>query len=545
MSTRAGHLVVEALVAQGLDRYTCVPGESFLPVLDAIVDYDDRVEMIVCRHESPAAHMAEAYGKLTGRPGVCFVTRGPGALHAAIGVHTAEQDATPLLLFIGQIARKDRGRGAFQEFNAHEVFDSMAKWVVTIDEPARIPETIARAVRIATSGRPGPVVIELPEDMLYESVEDAVIPVTAPLSSAVSAEVSEQVAAELRRAQRPLIVLGRGGWGESQSAGIRAFAEANSIPVVAGWRCQDHIHNDSDVYIGHLSLSTEPDLVRTLEESDLILAIGGHFGDVETGGYTLLAPSEDRRVIHFAVDGFDLDRYVHADLAVQTDSAAAVEALAPLRVDGSRWAERTAHAHAAYLERSTPAPDDELGSMIAGLSAVLPADAVVTNGAGNYAVWVHRFHRYRQYGTQLAPANGAMSYGLPAGIMAAALDRTRPTVVFGGDGCFLMSSMELATVAALGVPVVMVVVNNSSFGTIRMHQEREFPGRQSATTLGNPDFAALARAHGIPGVTVDTADEFHRELSDAVDAGGPRLIEVVTDVARISPTRRITEKGLV
>jgi acetolactate synthase-1/2/3 large subunit len=545
VSTRAGHLVVEALVAQGLSRYTCVPGESFLPVLDAIVDHDDRVEMIVCRHESPAAHMAEAYGKLTGRPGVCFVTRGPGALHAAIGVHTADQDATPLILFIGQIARKDRGRGAFQEFNAHEVFGSMAKWVVTIDDPARIPETVARAVRIATSGRPGPVVIELPEDMLYESVEDATIPVAVPLRSAVGAEVSGSVEAELRAAQRPLLVLGRGGWGMPQSAGVRAFAEANRIPVVAGWRCQDHIDNESNVYIGHLSLSTEPDLRRTLEESDLIIAIGGHFGDVETGGYALLAPSADRRVIHFAADGFDLDRYVHADLAVQADSAAAVAALSSIRIDGSRWAHRTAQARAAYLERSTPAPDDELGSMIAGLSDVLPADAVVTNGAGNYAVWVHRFHRYRQYGTQLAPANGAMSYGLPAGIMAATLDRTRPTVVFGGDGCFLMSSMELATVAARGVPVVMVVVNNSSFGTIRMHQEREFPGRPSATTLGNPDFAALAQAHGIPGVAVRSADDFRREFADAVEAGVPRLIEVITDVARISPARRITEEGLV
>lgn len=545
MGTRAGHVVVEALLAQGLDRYTCVPGESFLPVLDAIVDHGDRVEMIVCRHESPAAHMAEAYGKLTGRPGVCFVTRGPGALHAAIGVHTADQDATPLLLFVGQIARKDRGRGAFQEFNSHEVFGSMAKWVVTIDEAARIPETIARAVRIATSGRPGPVVIELPEDMLYDTVEDAVVPVVAALSTSVGADVVQQVEAELRAAQRPLIVLGRGGWGAPQSEGIREFAEANSIPVVAAWRCQDHIDNDSRIYIGHLSLSTEPDLVRTLEESDLILAIGGHFGDVETGGYELLAPGAHRRVIHFAVDGFDLDRYVHADLAVQADSAAAVDALAPLRVDGARWEERTARARAAYIERSTPAPDDELGTMIAGLSAALPADAVVTNGAGNYAVWVHRFHRYRQYGTQLAPANGAMSYGLPAGIMAAALNGTRPTIVFGGDGCFLMSSMELATVAALGVPVVMVVVNNSSFGTIRMHQEREFPGRQSATTLGNPDFAALARAHGIPGATVRTAEEFRREFAEAVGSGAPRLIEIVTDVARISPTRRITEQGLV
>lgn len=543
--SRAGHVLVESLLAQGLDHYTCVPGESFLPVLDAIVDLDDRVDLTVCRHESPAAHMAEAYGKLTGRPGVCFVTRGPGAFHASIGVHTADQDATPLLLFIGQIARADRGRGAFQEFDSHQVFGSIAKWVATIDDPRRIPETIARAVRIATSGRPGPVVIELPEDMLYEDIEGPAIPVVAPLVPTVDAGISDVIGDALARASRPLVVLGRGGWGEEQNRNVREFAEANDLPVVAAWRCQDHIDNDSPSYVGHLSLSTEPDLARLVEESDLVIGFGGHFGDVDTAGYTLLAPDGSRTVIHLAHDGFDLDRYLHADIAVQSDSVTATRAARGLRVDSSAWASRTRAARQDWVRRSTPAADDELANMVSWLADRLPDDAVISNGAGNYAVWVHRYYRYRRYGTQLAPANGAMSYGLPAGIMASVLNRARPSVVFGGDGCFLMSSMELATVASRGLPVIVVVVNNGAYGTIRMHQEREFPGRSSGTSLVNPDFAALARAHGIGGSTVTDRDGFEAAITAALETGGPHLVEVLTDVAKISPTKRITEAGLV
>lgn len=540
---RAGHLLIQSLHEQGLTHYTCVPGESFLPALDALPDYPGS-DLTVCRHESPAAHMAEAHGKLTGRPGVCFVTRGPGAMHASIAVHTADQDATPLLLFIGQIARKDRGRGAFQEFDSHQVFSSMAKWVATIDQADRIPEIIARAVRVATTGRPGPVVIELPEDMLYDEVEVQTPRPVALAERTVVAGLAEQVADELAQAQRPLVVLGRGGWGSEQHEAIAAFAERNALPVVAAWRCQDLIDNDSPSYVGHLSLSVEPDVVSLVEESDLVLGIGGHFGDVDTRGYELLAPAEGRRIVHIAHAEADLDRYVHADAAVIATSGEALRSLRDVTVDASRWRDRTVAAHESYLALRRPADGDLLAGAIAWLADRVPADTVIANGAGNYAVWLHRYYRYRRYGTQLAPANGAMSYGLPAGIAAATRDPSKPAFVFGGDGCFTMSIMELATVAARRLPVISIVVNNASYGTIRMHQEREFPGRVSGTGLVNPDFAAVARAHGIPGCTVTDLDGFIAAVDEALADGGPALIEMQTDVARISPTMQIGEGGL-
>lgn len=539
----AGRLLVQSLLDQGLRQYTSVPGESFLPVLDALQDLPE-TNLTVFRHESPAAHAAEAQGTLTGRPGVCFVTRGPGAMHAAVAVHTADQDATPLLLFVGQVARADRGRGAFQEFDAHQVFSSMTKWVATIDMAERIPETIARAVRMATTGRPGPVVIELPEDMLYEqTAPQRARPVRSTERRAVDG-LAALVTDELDHARRPLVVLGRGGWGTEQHADLAAFAERNALPVVTAWRCQDLIDNTSPSYIGHLSLSVEPDLVDVVEEADFVLGIGGHFGDVDTHGYQMLAPAGGRRVMHIAHAPEDLDRYVHTDTAVLASSGEALRSLRTVQVDSTAWQERTALAHQAYLARRTPAHDDALALAISWLSERLPADACVTNGAGNYAIWVHRYFQYRQFGSQLAPTSGAMSYGLPAGIGAAELDPERPVVAFGGDGCFGMSAMELATVAARDLPVISVVVNNDAYGTIRMHQEREYPGRVTGTTLVNPDFAALARTFGVPGVTVTTFEEFRTAADEALSRGGPALIELRTDVSEISPTMRLDPNGL-
>ncbi len=539
-AVRAGHLLVQSLLDQGLRHYSCVPGESFLPVLDAIADFAD-ADLTVCRHESPAGHMAEAVGKLTGRPGVCFVTRGPGAMHAAIAVHTADQDATPLLLFVGQIARGDRGRGAFQEFDSHQVFSSMAKWVATIDVAARIPETISRAVRIATTGRPGPVVIELPEDMLYEMVAPTPPRRVVLAERGSVAGLAATLAEELERARRPLVVLGRGGWGTEQHAAIADFAERNELPVVAAWRCQDLMDNDSRSYVGHLSLSVEPDVVRLVEESDLVIGLGGHFGDVDTRGYTLLAPSPERRVVHVAHSETDLDRYLHADEAFLASSGEALRSIREVSVDGERWAARTALARAAFEERLRPTAGDLLAEAVAWLSDRLPEGTPIANGAGNYAIWVHRYFRYRRYGTQLAPANGAMSYGLPAGVAAAVLGAGRPAVVFGGDGCFGMSIMELATVAARDLPVISIVVNNGAYGTIRMHQEREFPGRVSGTSLTNPDFAAVARGYGIPGHSVSDLAGFTAAVDLVLERGGPAVIELRTSVNDISPTLRIAD----
>ncbi|WP_353987111.1 thiamine pyrophosphate-dependent enzyme [Ruicaihuangia caeni] len=541
--SHVGSAIVETLVAQSVRMVTCVPGESFLPVLDALRDHRDDVQLIVARHEASAGQAAVAHAMRTGRVGVCAVSRGPGALHAAIAVHTAQQDAVPLLLLVGQVPMADLGRGAFQEISCEAVFGSMSKWVTRIERPERAAETIARAVRIAEAGRPGPVVVELPEDVLYEtvaSVEEnadaggrasvsldvAKLTALAPLAGELSSTTLERIREALSRSARPLVLLGRGGWGVEQHDGIRRFAERNTLPVAASFRCQDAIDNRSSSYVGHFGFGADPELVRMLAEADCVIAIGGHFGDVETDGYTRRIGAPDAEIIHLAASEEDLDRTVRPTAAELVASGAAVRALESLDLDGTeRWAEWTSVGRAAYLAHSTPPASDRLGAMIAAASELLGDDAVICNGAGNYTGWLHRFYRYRNAGTQLAPANGAMAFGLPAGVAAAAAG-CRDVVVFAGDGCFMMSAPELVTAASAGLRLVVVVINNNLFGTIRMHQDREFPQRDYGTELGNPDFVQLGHAHGFVSERVREVSEFEAALQAALGRAESTLIEI-------------------
>lgn len=531
-----GELVVGALTAQGVCRISCVPGESYLPVLDAI--RDSSIELDVCRHEAGAGNMAVATGRLTGRAGVAAVTRGPGAMHAAIAVHTAEQDAVPMILLIGQVALRDRERGGFQEMNYHRVFGSVAKWVVSLDVVDRIPETIARAFRIAESGRPGPVVIEMPEDILAELSNAPIVGRREPMKSSPSAADADRIVEALAASKKPLVLVGRAAWTQNTADAALEFAAEYDLPMLAAFRCQDYIDNDSPYYAGHVGLSTDPTLVARLEAADLILAVGGHIGDAETKGYEILAPRADRTVIHVATSESDVDRYLQAQIAVQ---ATPEEFFLTLKGRANQIPERgdwLKGLRAEEVKRSTPPMQDGdvLSAIMADLREELPDDAIVTNGAGNYAIWVHQFVRYRRYGSQVAPASGAMGFGLPAGIAAGLVHPNRQVVIFAGDGCFTMSMTELGVLKHSGVPAVVVIVNNGSYGTIRMHQEQRYPGRISGTEIDNPDFVALGQAFGIKSHRVNSAASFMQAYREATTTGEAAVIEVVVDPNRVTPS---------
>lgn len=537
-----GKIIVDNLIVQGVKSVSCVPGESYLPVLDALGESADQISLIVCRHEAAAGNMAEAYGKLTGKAGVVAVTRGPGAMHAAIAVHTAEQDATPLILLVGQVSSQDRGRGGFQEIDCGKVFGSIAKWVVSLDTIDRIPETIARAVRIAEGGRPGPVVIEMPENVLSEmsDVADA-LPIAA-LRAAPTPEGLAELTQALSAAERPVVLVGRGPWSQLATDRLEEFARRNDLPVVTAFRCQDRLDNTSEFYVGHLGLAADAALVARIEAADVIIAIGGHLGDAETKGYGILGPNTERTLVHVSTDPIDLDRYVRADIAIQSDALALLDTLSDFTVPRPRWAEWRAQFRAEEVARTT-LPEDEndvLAQILGWLRESTAPDTAIANGAGNYTAWVHQFFHYRRFGSQLAPASGAMGYGLPAGLAAKALHPERTVVVFAGDGCFMMASPELATAKAYGLNVIVVVVNNEMFGTIRLHQEMRFPNRVSGTDLVNPSFSAYAQAFGLPGTTVRTLEDFTAAFVAAESGGTPALIEVLTDPDRALPRRSLS-----
>lgn len=535
--THVGQVIVDCLIDAGVTWASCVPGESFLPVMDGFVDRAEQIELLSFRHEASAAQAAVARGRLTEQIGVCLVTRGPGALHAAISVHTAEQDAVPLLLFVGQIDSGDRGRGAFQEISCAAVFGSMAKWVVTLDSAERAEETVRRAIRIAEGGRPGPVVIELPEDVLYEPAGRSAAPMRPALAASPSGDehCAEAISELLEAAERPLIVLGRTPWSAGTAERIRAFAESRRIPVVAAFRCQDRIDNSSPVYVGHLGFAQPAYLHALTAETDLVLALGGHLGDIETSGYSRRIGAADAKIVHLAMSEFDLDRTQPAELEIVLPGPAAVALLERTRPQQLRWREWAAAARSAYETHSHPVPGDAFAEMVALASRSLPPDTIVCNGAGNYALWVHRFHRYRAWGSQLAPLNGAMGYGVPAGIAAALTAPERQALVYAGDGCFMMAAAELATIAAHELPVIIVIADNSRFGTIRVHQNRRFPERPIATELANPDFAALAASFGIGAFAAETLEEFERALLRARASGRPAVIHVPIPPERLSP----------
>jgi acetolactate synthase-1/2/3 large subunit len=531
--------LIETLRANGVGTVFCVPGESYLAALDALYDARHTVRLIVCRQEGGAAYMAEAWGKLTGRPGVCFVTRGPGACNAAIGVHLARQDSTPMILFVGQVARGDRHREAFQEIDTAGVFGSLAKWAADVDRAERVPELVSRAFATAMQGRPGPVVLGLPEDMLVEPTDAAVPPAPVPPEPHPSRDEIARLGGLLDAARRPLLLVGGGGWTAAAAAAAEAFATRHRLPVAASFRCADYVDNDHPGYAGDLGLGPNPKLASRAAEADLLLAVGPRLGEITTQGYALPAPPRSARtLVHVHRGAEELNAVYRADLAIQAGAAAffaAAEAL-PAR-DAPAWAGEAEAAHAAFLDWQAPQPNPgpvQLGDLFAWLRGRLPPEAIVANGAGNYAGWVGRHHRFRRWRTQLAPTAGSMGYGVPAAIAAKLARPDSPVVSVNGDGCFLMNGQELATAAQYGLGIVVLVVDNGMYGTIRMHQERHHPGRAHGTDLVNPDFAALARSYGAFAATVDRTEDFAPAFEAALAAGGPALIHIRVDPEAIT-----------
>ncbi|MGN7878308.1 thiamine pyrophosphate-binding protein [Ensifer sp. 22460] len=540
-----GQLVVDALVANGVKRIACVPGESYLAVLDAL--YDTDIDVLVCRQEGGAAMMADAWGRLTGEPGICMVTRGPGATNASAGLHVARQDSIPMILFIGQVQSEAREREAFQEIEYRRAFTEVAKWVGEIDDPARIPEFITRAFAVATSGRPGPVVLTLPEDMLTRSAEAPAAKPYQPVEGHPGPAQVKRLGEMLAAAKRPIAIIGGTRWTSESVADFQRFAERWKLPVGCSFRRQmlfDHLH---PMYAGDVGIGINPALAKEIKEADLVLLLGGRFSEMPSSGYTLMdSPYPRQTLVHVYPDSSELGRVYRPELAIAAspnDFVAALEGLAP--AGESVWSERTEIMHAAYLKWSTPPETGpgavQMGPIMNWIEANTPQDTIFTNGAGNYATWVHRFHRFRRFATQAAPASGSMGYGLPAAVAAKQLHPDREVICFAGDGCFLMHGQEFATAVRYRLPIITVVVNNGIYGTIRMHQEREYPGRVSATDLTNPDFAALARAYGGHGETVEKTEEFADAFLRARASGKPSVIEIKLDPEAITPTRTLSE----
>ncbi len=533
-----GDLLVRQLEEFGVRRIFSVPGESFLPVLDAL--HDSPIENIVCRHEGGAGMMAEASGKMTGLPGIAFVTRGPGATNAAAALHIARQDSTPMILFVGQVPRGHRGREAFQELDYRAVFGSIAKWVVEIDDACRLPEMMERAWRTALAGRAGPVLCALPEDMLSGPADAALRPrPPAPLTG-VSEDQIRAIESALLKATRPLAVVGGGRWSARAAQDMERFARRFDLPVAASFRRQHYMDNRSPQYVGDLGFSTAPSLARRLQKADTLLLIGTRFSEVPSGGYESVPPdAPDRCVIHVHPDPQIPGSWLRTDLAIiaqAPDVLAGLNALpAPHNTPWARWRQE---ARAEYEAWQAPAPTPgavKMEQVIAWLSENLPEDAILTNGAGNFAAFIHRHFRFRRYGTQLAPTSGSMGYGLPAAV-AACLEHPKRTVVcVAGDGDLQMTMNELSTAAQHGAAPIVIVANNGQYGTIRLHQERRFPGRVSGTALANPDFAAIARAYGGHGETVRQTEDFPAAFERARAAGTLALIELRLDPDAIAP----------
>jgi acetolactate synthase-1/2/3 large subunit len=540
-----GRILVDQLRIQGVEVAFGVPGESYLEVLDALHDTPE-IRFVICRQEGGVAMMAAAWGELTGRPGVAFVTRGPGATNASAGVHVAQQDSLPMVLFVGQIDRGSRERDTFQEVDYRRMFGGMAKWVAEIDDPARIPEFVHRAFATAMTGRPGPVVLALPEDMLAQTATVADGRACRPVEAAPSAEDLDQLRHLLERAARPFVILGGGGWDAAGVEAVAAFLDANDLPAACGFRRQDLLDNRHRCYAGHIGLGPNPKLVERIQDSDLVIAIGARLGETTSQGFTLLdVPRPQQRFVHVHHDPEELGRVYQPDLAILSGLNSFARALAALPPALDRpWVDGTAAAHEAELAWRTPGPIPgpvQYGEIVAWLRRELPDEAIVTNGAGNYAIWVNRFFPYPRLGTQLAPTSGSMGYGLPAAIAAKLAYPDRPVVNFAGDGCFLMTGQELATAVQHELPIVTIVVDNGMYGTIRMHQEREHPGRVSGTALRNPDFAALARAYGAFGARVESTDAFAPAFAEALASGHPALLHLILDPEAITPRMSLSE----
>ena len=544
-SRSGAEVLVDALKINAVERIFCIPGESFLAALDALYDRNE-ISLVICRNEGGAAYMAEAEGKLTGRPGVCFVTRGPGATNASGGLHVAMQDSTPMILLIGQIARKDLDREAFQEIDYRRMFSEVAKWVAQIDDADRIPEYLNRAFSVATSGRPGPVVLALPEDMLVDQTgaRDAKpwqIVKTSPATTDI-----ERVDEMLATAEKPLIIVGGSGWSDATRLQLQEYAQSRSIPVTNSFRCQDFFDNEHPNYIGDLGLGVNPALTRRLQESDCLLVIGARLGEMTTGGFSLIdIPNPTQRLIHVHAGAEELGHIYQPELAINASSDRFIAALAAVDFAAQSQTGRDtaiASAHQDYLDwnRSiSVAGDVQFSDIIHSVRNHSDDDTIICNGAGNNTGWLHRFFRYRSYRTQLAPTSGTMGYGLPAAIAAKLRYPDRCVVAVAGDGDFMMNGQELATAMQYQANIIVIVVNNGIYATIRMHQEREYPHRVIGTDMINPDFVALARAYGAHGELVVKTDDFEAAFERSKAAGKPALIEVRLDPEILTPTATV------
>ena len=541
-----GRILADALAAQGVKMAFGVPGESYLPVLDGLHDLRERLSFIVCRQEGGAAYMAEAYGKLTGEPGVLFVTRGPGASNGAIGVHTGFQDSTPMVVFVGQVPNEFAEREAFQEIDYRRMYGQMTKWVAQIDRVERIPEYVSHAFHAAMAGRPGPVLLALPEDTLFAQAAVADAPRHHVIRPSVSAAEIQEVKRLLEKAERPFVLLGGGGWTREATHKLQKWAEAAGLPAGTSFRCQDLLDNRSPSFAGDVGIGINPKLAARVKEADVLLVIGARLGEMTTGGYTLVeAPVPTQTLIHVHAGAEELGRVYRPALAINSGYPQFVDAL-----QGISLKKKSTSAHGEYLEWSKPQPMPgklQYGEVIRWLSDQLPEDAIVANGAGNFAGWMHRHFRFKGFRTLLGSTNGSMGYGYPAALAAKLAQPKRTVLALCGDGDFLMTGQEIATAVQYGANFVALVVNNGMYGTIRMHQEREYPGRVYGTELRNPDFAAYARAFGGHGETVERTEDFAPAFERASASGKPALIELRIDPDAITPATTLSairEKAL-
>lgn len=541
-----GEVLVDALRVQGVERVFCVPGESYLAALDAFHDVKDEIDLVVCRQEGGAAYMADAYGKMTGKPGICFVTRGPGATNASVGVHTAFQDSTPMILFIGQVASDQVEREAFQELDYRRMFGQMAKWVVQIDDANRIPELVSQAFHRAVNGRPGPVVVALPEDMLTTNVSVSDTPPYKQIEMHVSDAQLDEIDALLTKAERPLMIVGGGGWNAQAVSDLQKFAENYNLPVAASFRCQDLFDNHNPLYVGDLGTAVGPKLAQSLKEADVLITLGARLGEMTTVGYTLIeAPVPQQKLIHIHPGAEELGRVYYPEIAINASMPAFCREAAKRHPSAEpkykNWAETLRKNFEEHIQTPVIPGQVQMGEIMEWLRAHVKPDTIITNGAGNYSSWVHRFYQYNQFRTQLAPTNGSMGYGIPAAIAAKLQYPERTVLGFAGDGCFLMNGQELATAAQYGANAIFIVINNGMYGTIRMHQERTYPARVSGTDLQNPDFAALARAFHLHGEVVEKTEDFAAAFERCEKSGKPSLIEIRIDPEALSPKMTLSQ----
>jgi len=538
-----GKILADALVAQGVKMAFGVPGESYLPLLDGMRDVRDQLQFIVCRQEGGASYMAEAYGKLTGEPGVLLVTRGPGATNGSVGMHTGFQDSTPMVMFIGQVGNDMVEREAFQEIDYRRMYGQMAKWVAQIDRVERIPEYVSHAFHTALAGRPGPVVLALPEDMLFSEAAVADVERAHVVRPGVSHQEISRVEALLETAQKPFVIAGGGGWTREATQKLRKWAETAGLPVGTSFRCQDLFDNRSPSYAGDVGIGINPKLAQRVKDADVLLVIGARLGEMTTSAYTLLeAPQPRQALIHVHAGAEELGRVYRPALAINSGYPQFIEALPEFKKNAA-WERSAAEAHSQYLEWNQPRPmpgSVQYGEIIRWLSNNLPEDTIVAGGAGNFAGWLHRHFTYKGFRTQLGPTNGSMGYGYPAGVAAKLAAPKRTVIAVCGDGDFLMNGQEVATAVQHGANFVALVVNNGLYGTIRMHQEREYPGRVFGTDLRNPDFAAYARAFGAHGETVERTEDFAPAYERAAKSGKPGLIELRIDPDAISPSTTLS-----